>query len=62
MCCRFADGNEIDYHAFLAGVNWVEHPTPPVMPEDNLRVSVRNDINSYQTRRDERRKREKLFK
>ncbi|XP_072253820.1 EF-hand domain-containing family member C2 [Leuresthes tenuis] len=40
LLSKFADGDEIDYHAFLAGVNWVEHPTPPVMPEDNLRFEV----------------------
>ncbi|XP_031156685.1 EF-hand domain-containing family member C2 [Sander lucioperca] len=36
----FADGDEIDYHAFLAGINWVEHHAPPVMPEDTLKFNV----------------------
>ncbi|XP_067460234.1 EF-hand domain-containing family member C2 [Thunnus thynnus] len=39
---KFADGDEVDYHAFLAGINWVEHPSPPVMPEDILKF----DLNS----------------
>uniref|UniRef100_A0A673C7B2 EF-hand domain (C-terminal) containing 2 n=1 Tax=Sphaeramia orbicularis TaxID=375764 RepID=A0A673C7B2_9TELE len=34
---KFADGDEIDYHAFLAGINWVEHPAPPVTPDDILK-------------------------
>lgn len=38
VCCRFADGNDIDYYAFLAGINWVENPVPPVLPEDTLKV------------------------
>ncbi|XP_042351025.1 EF-hand domain-containing family member C2 [Plectropomus leopardus] len=37
---RFADRDEIDYHAFLAGINWLEHPAPPVMPEDSLKFEV----------------------
>lgn len=41
VCCRFADGDEVDYHAFLAGINWVEHLAPPVMPEDILKVRER---------------------
>ncbi len=41
VCCRFADGDEIDYHAFLAGINWVDHRAPPVMPEDTLKVKAR---------------------
>uniref|UniRef100_A0A3Q0T880 EF-hand domain-containing family member C2 n=1 Tax=Amphilophus citrinellus TaxID=61819 RepID=A0A3Q0T880_AMPCI len=45
LLSEFADGGEIDYHAFLAGINWVEHPTPPVMPKDILKfeVSMRSD-------------------
>lgn len=38
VCCRFADRDTIDYHALLAGINWMEHPAPPVMPEDILKV------------------------
>ena len=41
--CRFADGDEIDYHAFLAGINWVEQIAPPVLPEDTLKVRQRNN-------------------
>ncbi|XP_022623034.1 EF-hand domain-containing family member C2 [Seriola dumerili] len=37
---KFADGDEIDYHALLAGINWVEHPAPPVMAEDILKFDV----------------------
>ncbi|XP_040004665.1 EF-hand domain-containing family member C2 [Xiphias gladius] len=40
LLSKFADGDEIDYHAFLAGINWVEHPAPPVMPEDTLKCDV----------------------
>ncbi|XP_070694381.1 EF-hand domain-containing family member C2 [Pempheris klunzingeri] len=40
LLSKFADGDEIDYHAFLAGINWVEHPAPPVMPEDALKFDV----------------------
>ncbi|XP_057707390.1 EF-hand domain-containing family member C2 [Corythoichthys intestinalis] len=38
---KFADGDQIDYHAFLAGINWLEHPAPPVMPDDTLKFNVR---------------------
>uniref|UniRef100_A0A3Q3FMN1 EF-hand domain (C-terminal) containing 2 n=1 Tax=Kryptolebias marmoratus TaxID=37003 RepID=A0A3Q3FMN1_KRYMA len=35
---NFADEAEtVDYHAFLAGINWTEHPAPPIMPADILR-------------------------
>ncbi|XP_077393798.1 EF-hand domain-containing family member C2 [Festucalex cinctus] len=37
---KFADGGQIDYHAFLAGINWLEHPAPPVMPDDILKFEV----------------------
>ncbi|CAK6967716.1 EF-hand domain-containing family member C2 [Scomber scombrus] len=37
---KFADGDEVDYHAFLAGINWIEHPAPPVMPEDILKFDL----------------------
>lgn len=47
VCCRFADGDEVDYHAFLAGINWIEHPAPPVVPEDILKVRERNVSNAY---------------
>ncbi|XP_054642272.1 EF-hand domain-containing family member C2 isoform X1 [Dunckerocampus dactyliophorus] len=42
---KFADGDQIDYNAFLAGINWLEHPAPPVMPDDTLKfdVNVRHD-------------------
>ncbi|KAG7241352.1 hypothetical protein INR49_025718 [Caranx melampygus] len=45
LLCKFADGDEIDYHAFLAGIDWVEHPAPPVLAEDVLKfvVNVRPD-------------------
>ncbi|XP_054471819.1 EF-hand domain-containing family member C2 [Anoplopoma fimbria] len=38
---KFADGDEIDYHAFLAGIDWLEHPAPPVMPDDTLKFDVK---------------------
>ncbi|XP_038577317.1 EF-hand domain-containing family member C2 [Micropterus salmoides] len=37
LLCKFTDGDEIDYHGFLAGINWMEHPAPPVMPDDILK-------------------------
>ncbi|XP_059198699.1 EF-hand domain-containing family member C2 [Centropristis striata] len=40
LLSKFADGDEIDYHAFLAGINWTEHTVPPVMPEDILKFQV----------------------
>nr|XP_020442634.1 EF-hand domain-containing family member C2 [Monopterus albus] len=40
LLSKFSDGDEIDYHAFLAGINWVEHPAPTVMPEDTLKFHV----------------------
>ncbi|KAM9709843.1 EF-hand domain-containing family member C2 [Menidia menidia] len=40
LLSKFADGEEIDYNAFIAGINWIENPTPPVMPEDNLKFEV----------------------
>ncbi|XP_073330014.1 EF-hand domain-containing family member C2 [Pagrus major] len=41
LLSKFADGDKIDYHAFLAGINWMEHPAPPVMPEDILKFDVK---------------------
>ena len=36
---RFDAGSEeMDYHAFLAGINWRENPAPPVLPDDALKV------------------------
>lgn len=32
------ESGEIDYNAFLSGINWRENPTPPVLPEDVLKV------------------------
>uniref|UniRef100_A0A672IEE7 EF-hand domain (C-terminal) containing 2 n=1 Tax=Salarias fasciatus TaxID=181472 RepID=A0A672IEE7_SALFA len=40
---KFADGDEIDYHAFVAGINWTEHPAPPVWPEDVLKHHCRGN-------------------
>ncbi|XP_070771058.1 EF-hand domain-containing family member C2 [Enoplosus armatus] len=40
LLSKFADGDEVDYHAFMAGINWVEHPAPPLMPEDTLKFDV----------------------
>lgn len=48
---RFADGDEIDYYAFLAGINWLEHPAPPVMPEDTLKVRKSRNYKANKARR-----------
>nr|XP_033472943.1 EF-hand domain-containing family member C2 [Epinephelus lanceolatus] len=40
LLSKFAEGDEIDYHAFLAGINWMEQLAPPVMPEDSLKFEV----------------------
>ncbi|KAM6979323.1 EF-hand domain-containing family member C2 [Tautogolabrus adspersus] len=40
LLSRFADGDDIDYHAFLAGLNWLENPSPPVKPEDTLKFDL----------------------
>lgn len=40
LLSQFADRDEIDYHAFLAGINWLENPAPPVMPEDAVKLDV----------------------
>uniref|UniRef100_A0A3Q1EY84 EF-hand domain-containing family member C2 n=1 Tax=Acanthochromis polyacanthus TaxID=80966 RepID=A0A3Q1EY84_9TELE len=40
LLSKFADGDEIDYNAFLAGINWIENPAPPVMPCDVLKFCV----------------------
>uniref|UniRef100_A0A665UB15 EF-hand domain-containing family member C2 n=1 Tax=Echeneis naucrates TaxID=173247 RepID=A0A665UB15_ECHNA len=50
LLSKFADGDEIDYHALLAGINWVEHPAPPVMAEDILKVREMNSSNLYYTK------------
>uniref|UniRef100_A0A3P8ULF5 EF-hand domain-containing family member C2 n=1 Tax=Cynoglossus semilaevis TaxID=244447 RepID=A0A3P8ULF5_CYNSE len=30
---KFAESGEVDYQAFIAGINWLENPAPPVTPE-----------------------------
>ncbi|XP_026151493.1 EF-hand domain-containing family member C2 isoform X2 [Mastacembelus armatus] len=40
LLSKFADGDEIDYHALLAGINWIERPAAPVLPEDTLKFDV----------------------
>ncbi|XP_063070082.1 EF-hand domain-containing family member C2 [Engraulis encrasicolus] len=37
------ESGEIDYNAFLSGINWRENPTPPVLPEDVLKFDVNRD-------------------
>ncbi|KAM3861872.1 EF-hand domain-containing family member C2 [Diretmus argenteus] len=37
---KFTEAEEIDYHAFLAGINWRENPAPPVLPDDTLKFDV----------------------
>ncbi|KAL2081357.1 hypothetical protein ACEWY4_023210 [Coilia grayii] len=34
------ESGEIDYHAFLSGINWRENPAPLVLPEDVLKFDV----------------------
>ncbi|KAL0985420.1 hypothetical protein UPYG_G00156660 [Umbra pygmaea] len=37
----FAAGSEqLDYHAFLAGINWRENPAPPVAPDNVLKFDI----------------------
>ncbi|XP_036395881.1 EF-hand domain-containing family member C2, partial [Megalops cyprinoides] len=31
------EGGELDYHAFIARINWKENPLPPVLPDDVMR-------------------------
>ncbi|XP_069389268.1 EF-hand domain-containing family member C2 [Paralichthys olivaceus] len=40
LLSKFADEDEIDYHAFVAGINWLENPAPPVRPDDTLKFDV----------------------
>ncbi|KAF6719515.1 EF-hand domain-containing family member C2 [Oryzias melastigma] len=40
LLTKFEDADGIDYQAFLAGLNWVEHPASPVKYEDILRFEV----------------------
>ncbi|KAE8299783.1 EF-hand domain-containing family member C2 [Larimichthys crocea] len=40
LLSKFADGDDIDYHAFLAGINWIEHPAPSVVPEDTFKFEM----------------------
>ncbi|XP_040058288.2 EF-hand domain-containing family member C2 [Gasterosteus aculeatus] len=42
---KFADGDEIDYHALLAGINWLENNASPVLPEDRLKFVVDSGSN-----------------
>uniref|UniRef100_A0A3B4AFN7 EF-hand domain-containing family member C2 n=1 Tax=Periophthalmus magnuspinnatus TaxID=409849 RepID=A0A3B4AFN7_9GOBI len=54
---KFAQGDDLDYHAFVTGINWVEHPAAPVMPEDILKTSdsrgaVPRNISSARVLRD----------
>ncbi|XP_046903814.1 EF-hand domain-containing family member C2 isoform X1 [Hypomesus transpacificus] len=37
---KFETGDEIDYHAFLAGINWRENPAPPILPDDALKFDA----------------------
>ncbi|XP_076603763.1 EF-hand domain-containing family member C2 [Chaetodon auriga] len=40
LLSKFADGDQVDYSAFLAGITNTEHCAPPVMPEDSLKFHV----------------------
>ncbi|XP_061679730.1 EF-hand domain-containing family member C2, partial [Syngnathoides biaculeatus] len=41
----FADGERLDYGAFLSAVDWLERPAPPATPDDILKfdVTLRSD-------------------
>ncbi|KAK5889868.1 hypothetical protein CesoFtcFv8_013445 [Champsocephalus esox] len=45
LLSKFADGDQIDFHAFLTGIDWVENAAPRVMPDDILKfaLNVRSD-------------------
>lgn len=45
MFFRFSDGDNIDYNAFLAGINWFDNPAPPIKPEDTLQVRKKHNRN-----------------
>ncbi|XP_019732440.1 EF-hand domain-containing family member C2 [Hippocampus comes] len=38
---KFADGDQINYNTLLDGINWLNHPAPPVMPDDLLKFDVK---------------------
>uniref|UniRef100_UPI0037E72337 EF-hand domain-containing family member C2 n=1 Tax=Semicossyphus pulcher TaxID=241346 RepID=UPI0037E72337 len=40
LLSKFADGDQVDYHAFLAGINRLKNPVPPVKPEDTLKFDL----------------------
>ncbi|CAJ1078908.1 EF-hand domain-containing family member C2 [Xyrichtys novacula] len=40
LLSRYSDGDEIDYHAFLTGLNWLENQGPEVMPEDTVKFDL----------------------
>ncbi|XP_032422797.1 EF-hand domain-containing family member C2 isoform X1 [Xiphophorus hellerii] len=40
LLTEYTDGGGIDYHAFVAGLNWLEHPAPAVMADDILKYEV----------------------
>ncbi|XP_014861564.1 PREDICTED: EF-hand domain-containing family member C2 [Poecilia mexicana] len=40
LLTEYADGGGIDYHGFVAGLNWLEHPAPAVMTDDILKYEV----------------------
>ncbi|KAK5920386.1 hypothetical protein CgunFtcFv8_024203 [Champsocephalus gunnari] len=40
LLSKFADGDQIDFHAFLTGIDWVENAAPRVMPDDILKFAL----------------------
>ncbi|XP_038125122.1 EF-hand domain-containing family member C2 isoform X2 [Cyprinodon tularosa] len=40
LLIKFTDGDGIDYHALIAGIDWLKHPAPPVRPEDTLKFEL----------------------
>ncbi|KAK7882331.1 hypothetical protein WMY93_028505 [Mugilogobius chulae] len=38
---KFSQEDEIDYQAYIAGINWLEYPAAPVMPDDIIKVNFK---------------------
>ncbi|CAL9690452.1 unnamed protein product [Knipowitschia caucasica] len=38
---KFAQDDKIEYQAYIAALNWLEHPAAPVMPDDILKVNFK---------------------
>ncbi|XP_011487801.1 EF-hand domain-containing family member C2 isoform X2 [Oryzias latipes] len=51
LLTKFEGADGIDYQAFLAGINWVEHPASPVKYEDILRFEVNARVGAVEAGR-----------